>query len=210
MSKIFVVHFEDGFDLTDDLSRIKWLVEQSSNVKIRTLNDSWQAYLYGCFNHTKKKLSRLPFVAISLPRFEDVLKAPFYERIVLARTTRFFALVAEDHHVSISTKVMDVINFLDMFEYPLVQEFYTYDAALGAINLLLVPPVMAMGAYLKGEVPFIDELDERVSVFPYESWLDKNCELPPEKRFTPENCVVAPEEKEFALPLDLVELPSPK
>ena len=79
MSKIFVVNFEDGFDITTDLRRIKWVVEHSSNVKIRALNDSWQAYLYGCFNHTEKKLSRLPFVAVRLPRFEDVLKAPFYQ-----------------------------------------------------------------------------------------------------------------------------------
>ena len=97
MSKIFVVNFEDGFDITTDLRRIKWVVEHSSNVKIRALNDSWQAYLYGCFNHTEKKLSRLLFVAVRLPRFEDVLKAPFYERIVPARTTRFFALVAENY-----------------------------------------------------------------------------------------------------------------
>ena len=210
MAKFFIVNFEDGFDLTNDLSRIKWVMEQSSDVKIWTLNDSWQAYCFACLHHTKKKLSRLPFVAVSLPRFEDVLKAPFYERLVPARTTRFFALVAEDYHASISNDVMDIINFLDMFEYPLVKEFYTYDEALVAVNQFLVTPVMAMGAYLKGEVPLIDELDEKVSVFPYESWLKKNCELPPEKFFTPENCVVAPEEKEFALPLDLVELPSPK
>ena len=81
MSKIFVVHFEDGFDVTDNLSRIKCVVEQSSDVKIRTLNDSWQAYCFACLHHAKKKLSHFPFVAVSLPRFEDVLKAPFYERL---------------------------------------------------------------------------------------------------------------------------------
>ena len=209
MSKIFVMHFEDGFDITTDLRRIKWVVEQSSDVEIRTREDAWQAYLHACLHHAKKKLSRQPFVAVSLPKFEDVLKAPFYERIVPARTTRFFALVAENYHASISTKVMDVINFLDMFEYPLVKECYTYDEALGAVNLLLVTPVMAMGAYLKGDIPFIDELDESVSVFPYKSWLKQNCELPPEKLFTPAHCVASQDEKDFTVPLELVEPAAP-
>ena len=69
MSKIFVVHFEDGFDVTDNLSRIKCVVEQSSDVKIRTLNDSWQAYCFACLHHAKKKLSHFPFVAVSLQSF---------------------------------------------------------------------------------------------------------------------------------------------
>lgn len=104
---------------------------------------------------------------------------------------------------------MDVINFLDMFEYPLVNEFHTYDEAVGWINRVVLAPIMAMGAYLKSDVPFIDELDERVSVFPYESWLNQNCELPSEKFFTPAHCVVSQDEKDFTVPLELVEPAAP-
>lgn len=210
MTKFFVVNFEDGFDFTDDLKRVQYVLEKVSGVEIRMTDDEWRAYQYACCYHTAKKLLRNPFVMPTLPKFEDVLKAPFYERLVPTMAQRFFALVAYGYHVSVSTAIGGVVSFLDKFDYPRVKEFVSYDEAVGWINRVALTPIIAMGAYLKDNVPLIEDLDERVSVFPYESWLDQNCELPPEKRFTPENCVVAPEEKEFRLPLDLVELPSPK
>lgn len=210
MKRFFVINFEDGFDLTEDLKRVRYVLEKVSGVEIRIMNDEWQAYYCACFHHTAKKLLRDSFVTPTLPKLEDVLRAPFYERIVPTMAPRFFALIGAGYHVSISTAIADVINFLHECNYPRVKEFVSYDEAVGWINRVVLTPIMMMGAYLKSDVPLIEDLDEKISVFPYESWLDQNCELPPDKRFTPENCVVAPDEKEFTLPLDLVELPSPK
>lgn len=210
MHKIFVMNFEDGFDLTEDLKRVRYVLEKVSGVEIQTMNDEWRAYYFACFKHIQKKLLRNPFVMPTLPKLEDVLRAPFYERIVPTMTPRFFALIGNGYHVSVSTALSDVINFLNAFDCPRVKEFVSYDEAVGWINRVVLTPIRMMGAYLKSAVPLIENLDEKISVFPYASWLDQNCELPPDKRFTPENCVVAPDEKEFTLPLDLVELPSPK
>ena len=210
MQKFFVINFESGFDLTYDLDRVKYVIEKFPNIEIFQIDESWQAYRYACFRHTRKKLSRNPFSMPIMPKFEDVLRAPFYERIVPVRTPRFFALIAEGYHASISTDITVVVNFLTMFDCPCVKEFNTYDASLCWVNKIFLTPIISMGAYIKEAIPLIDELDDSVSSFPYESWLDQNCELPPDKRFTPENCVVVPEKKEFTLPLDLIELPSPK
>lgn len=210
MKKIFVINFESGFDLTDNLSRVKFVVEKFSSIMIQTMEDSWQAYCYACFHHATKKLLRNSFAMPIMPKFEDVLKAPFYDRAVSATTPRFFALIAEGYHAAISIDITVVINFLQMFDYPLVREFRTHEAALSWVNKIFLTPMISMAAYLKSEVPLIDELDDSVSSFPYETWLDQNCELPPEKRFTPENCVAAQKEIEFTLPLELVEPAMPK
>lgn len=209
MKRFFVVNFEDGFDLTDDFARIKYVIGKFSGVEIREIDEPWQAYCYACFRHTTKKLSRNQFVMPILPKFEDVLNAPFYERMTPVASPRFFALVAPGYKASIATDSNKVIDFLWSFESAVVKEFNNYEEALGWVNRFFIVPIIAMGAYLKEEIPLIDKLDDKVSQFPYQKWLEKNCDIPSEKRFTPDNCV-ALEEKEFILPLDLVELPSPK
>ena len=209
MEKLFVINFESGFDLTYDLKRVNYVIEKFPNIEIVQIDDSWRAYQFACVRHTRKKLSRNPFSMPIMPKFEDVLRAPFYERIVPVRTPRFFALIAEGYRAAISTNIIVVVNFLKIFDYPCVKEFNTYDDSLCWVNKIFLTPIISMSAYIKEGIPLIDELSDSVSAFPYESWLEKNCELPPEKRFIPENCVAAPE-KEFNLPLELVEPATPK
>lgn len=210
MERFFVINFEDGFDLTDDLTRINFVIRKFSGIEIREIAEPWQAYYYACFRHTTKKLSRNSFIMPILPKFEDVLNAPFYERITPVASPRFFALLAPGYKASIATDTNTVIDFLWNFESAVVKEFNNYEDSLSWVNKFFIIPIISMGAYLKAAIPLIDKLDDKISEFPYQEWLEKNCELPSEKRFTPENCVIAPEENEFTLPLDLVKLPSPK
>lgn len=207
MKKFFSVIFNDGFDITDRLERVHKVLNTFGGIEIHFSDDPWQAYYCACFRHTIKKLSLNPFIMPILPKFEDVLNAPFYERITPVASPRFFALLAPGYKASIATDSNTVINFLWSFERAAVKEFNNYEEALGWVNKIFIVPIIAMGAYLREEIPMIDKLDDKVSQFPYEEWLEKNCNLPPEKRFTPENCVESPQESEYILPLELVELP---
>ncbi len=56
MKRFFVINFEDGFDLTDDFARIKYVISKFSGVEIREIDEPWQAYCYACFHHTTKKI----------------------------------------------------------------------------------------------------------------------------------------------------------
>ena len=207
MRKFFVVNFDGGFDITNSLSRVEMVVSKFNGIEIHEANDLWLAYQQACIRYTAKKLSSNTFFMPTLPKFEDVVKAPFYERIIPITGSRFFALITDNYCASISTEILDIVNFLHYFNHCIVKEFSGYEEALNFINRIFLTPIISMGAYLKQDIPLIDELDNKVSQLPYSSWLDQNCELPPEKRFTPENCVKTPEEEEFTLPLDLVELP---
>ena len=145
-----------------------------------------------------------------LPKFEDVMQSPFYERKPQLPSTRYFAMVTSEYHATIATDVSSILNFLDSFDAPFVKEFACYDEAHGWINRLLLTPIIAMGAYLTADLPLIDGLDDTVTLLPYKAWLEKNCSLAPEKLFTPQNCVEQSDEKTFNLPLALIELPPPK
>ncbi|MBR3746961.1 MAG: hypothetical protein IKN27_08385 [Selenomonadaceae bacterium] len=210
MQKFFVINFDDGFDLTDRLERVQFDLKTFPGIEIQTVPDSWSAYRIACLKHTAKKLNHSPFVMPTLPRFEDVMPSPFYERIPQLPPTRYFAMATSDYHATIATDVSTVLNFLDSFNAPFVKEFTNYDAALYWINRIFTLPIIAMGAYLTADIPLIDGLDDKVTLLPYQSWLEKNCSLAPEQLFTPQNCVAQSDEQNFTLPLDLIELPPPK
>lgn len=210
MQKFFVINFDDGFDLTDQLERVQFVLNTFPNVEIQTVADSWSAYRTACMRHTAKKLNHAPFVMPVLPKFEDVMQSPFYERKPLLPPTRYFAMATSEYHATIATDVSSILNFLDSFDAPFVKEFACYDEAHAWINRLLLTPIIAMGAYLTADIPLIDGLDDKVTYLPYPSWLEKNCSLPPEQQFTPQNCVEQSDEQTFNLPLDLIELPPPK
>ena len=210
MKKFFVINFEDGFDLTDQLDRVQFVLNTFPSIEIQTVADSWSAYRIACLKHTAQKLNHSPFVMPTLPRFEDVSIAPFYERKPQLPPTRYFAMVTSEYHATIATDVSSILNFLDSFDAPFVKEFVRYDAALEWINRLLLMPIIAMSAYLTADLPLIDGLDDTVTLLPYKAWLEKNCSLAPEKLFTLQNCVEQSDEKTFNLPLDLIELPPPK
>ena len=210
MQKFFVINFDDGFDLTDRLERVQFDLKTFPGIEIQTVPDSWSAYRIACLKHTAKKLNHSPFVMPTLPRFEDVSIAPFYERKPQLPPTRYFAMVTSEYHATIATDVSSILNFLDSFDAPFVKEFVRYDAALEWINRLLLMPIIAMSAYLTADLPLIDGLDDTVTLLPYKAWLEKNCSLAPEKLFTLQNCVEQSDEKTFNLPLDLIELPPPK
>ena len=210
MQKFFVINFDDGFDLTDRLDRVQFVLKTFPNVEIQTVADSWSAYRLACLKHTTKKLNHAPFVMPVLPKFEDVMQSPFYERIPQLPSTRYFAMTTSNYHGSISQNIEDVLKFLNEFDAPFVKEFVCYDEGLSWINRLLLTPIIAMGAYLTADIPSIDGLDDNVTLLPYQSWLQKNCSLDPEQLFTPQNCVEQSDEQNFTSPLDLIELPPPK
>ena len=210
MQKFFVINFDDGFDLTDRLERVQFDLKTFPSIEIQTVPDSWSAYRIACLKHTAKKLNHSPFVIPTLPRFEDVMQSPFYERIPQLPPTRYFAMATSDYHATIAPDVSTVLNFLDSFNAPFVKEFVCYDEGLSWINRLLLTPIIAMGAYLTADIPLIDGLDDKVTLLPYQSWLEKNCSLAPEQLFTPQNCVAQSDEQNFTLPLDLIGLPPPK
>lgn len=210
MQKFFVINFDDGFDLTDRLERVQFDLKTFPGIEIQTVPDSWSAYRIACLKHTTKKLNHAPFVMPVLPKFEDVMQSPFYERIPQLPSTRYFAMTTSNYHGSISQNIEDVLKFLNEFDAPFVKEFVCYDEGLSWINRLLLTPIIAMGAYLTADIPLIDGLDDKVTLLPYQSWLEKNCSLAPEQLFTPQNCVAQSDEQNFTLPLDLIELPPPK
>ena len=209
MGKFFVVNFNDGFDITDRLERVNKVISNFGGVEVHVVDNPWLAYKHACMRHTAKKFLNNFFAIENLPKFEDVMKTPFYERMVPINSSRFFALVASGYHAAISTNFTDVINFLHGCHFPVVKEFISYEAALMWVNHIFLLPICSMSAYLKGNVQLIDALDNKISHLPYSDWINKNCDLPPEKRFTPENCVEPSQEGEYILPLELVELPPP-
>ena len=210
MQKFFVINFDDGFDLTDQLERVQFVLKIFPSVEIHTVADSWSAYRFACLKHTEKKLTYSPLVIPPLPRFEDVMQSPFYERKPPLPPTRYFAMATNYYCASISQNIEDVLNFLNDFDSPVVKEFACYDEAHSWINRLLLTPIIAMGAYLTDDIPLIDELDDKVTSWSYQSWLQKNCALAPEQQFIPQNCVEQSDEPSFTLPPDLIELPPPK
>lgn len=210
MQKFFVINFDDGFDLTDWLDRVQFVLNTFPGIEIQTVTDSWSAYCLACLKHTTKKLNHSPLLIPPLPLFEDVKQSPFYERKPQLPPIRYFAMATSDYHDAIATDVSSILNFLDSFDAPFVKEFTCYDDAQRWLNLLLLTPIIAMGAYLTDDIPLIDRLDDNVILLPYKAWLEKNCSLAPEKLFTPQNCVEQSDEKTFNLPLALIELPPPK
>lgn len=111
MQKFFVINFDDGFDLTDRLERVQFDLKTFPGIEIQTVPDSWSAYRIACLKHTAKKLNHSPFVMPTLPRFEDVMQSPFYERIPQLPPTRYFAMATSDYHATIATDVSTVLNF---------------------------------------------------------------------------------------------------
>lgn len=164
MQKFFVINFDDGFDLTDRLERVQFDLKTFPGIEIQTVPDSWSAYRIACLKHTAKKLNHSPFVMPTLPRFEDVMQSPFYERIPQLPPTRYFAMATSDYHATIATDVSTVLNFLDRFNAPFVKEFTNYDAALYWINRIFTLPIIAMSAYLTADIPLIDGLDDKVTL----------------------------------------------
>lgn len=164
MQKFFVINFDDGFDLTDRLERVQFDLKTFPGIEIQTVPDSWSAYRIACLKHTAKKLNHSPFVMPTLPRFEDVMQSPFYERIPQLPPTRYFAMATSDYHATIATDVSTVLNFLDSFNAPFVKEFTNYDAALYWINRIFTLPIIAMSAYLTADIPLIDGLDDKVTL----------------------------------------------
>ena len=41
MQKFFVINFEDGFDLTDQLERVQFVLNTFPGIEIQTVPDSW-------------------------------------------------------------------------------------------------------------------------------------------------------------------------
>ena len=58
MQKFFVINFDDGFDLTDQLERVQFVLNTFPSIEIQTVPDSWSAYQIACLRHTAKKLNQ--------------------------------------------------------------------------------------------------------------------------------------------------------
>ena len=54
MQKFFVINFDDGFDLTDQLERVQFDLKTFPGVEIQSVADSWSAYRTACLKHTAK------------------------------------------------------------------------------------------------------------------------------------------------------------
>lgn len=92
-TRIFRVNHLGGFILLQNTESLEWVVANNSNVQVVEKPSIQQAYVEACNQHVGDEWERNTYSQSLLPRFEDVLRAPYYAHGFVAQIRRFFATV---------------------------------------------------------------------------------------------------------------------
>lgn len=175
-TRFFRVNHIGGFTLLQNTESLEWVVANNSNVQVVETPSIEQAYAEACNQHVGDEWERNPYQQPLLPRFEDVLRAPYYAPGFVAQipSGRFFATVHRDY-IGIYDTVKNAVEFIDYFAPSGLKEFSTADAAKLWLNERFILPMLAMSAYVTEPIEYIKKLPLNTSVpVRYRQWWERN------------------------------------
>lgn len=175
-TRIFRVNHLGGFTLLQNTESLEWVVSNNSNVLVVETPSIKQAYVEACNQHVGDEWKRKPYQQPLLPRFEDVLRAPYYAPGFVAQipSIRFFATVHRDY-VGIYDNVQSAVEFIDYFAPSGLKEFSTVDDAKLWLNERFILPMLVMSAYVTDPIEYIKNLPLNSAVpVRYRQWWEHN------------------------------------
>lgn len=196
-SRSFCVNHQGGFTLLGNTQSLNWVVTNNSNVQVIEEPSLDLAYVRGCDQYVRDEWARNPYRQPLLPRFEDVIRAPFYAPGFVAQvpSSRFFATVHRDF-VGIYDNSQGAVEFIDYFAPSLLKEFSTIDDAKLWLNEKFILPMLAMSAYVTEPIEYLKNLPLNNAVpVHYLQWWQRNLPNVNNMPFTQPQFLLPPEEE---------------
>ena len=175
-TRSFCVNHLGGFTLLGNTESLNWTIANNSNVQVVEEPSLDRAYVRGCDQYVRDEWARNPYQQPLLPRFEDVLRAPYYAPGFVAQipSIRFFATVHRDY-VGIYDNVQSAVEFIDYFAPSGLKEFSTVDDAKLWLNERFILPMLVMSAYVSDPIEYIMSLPLNSAVpVRYRQWWEHN------------------------------------
>lgn len=172
----FCVNHLGGFTLLGNTESLNWTIANNSNVQVVEEPSLDCAYVRGCDQYVRDEWARNPYQQPLLPRFEDVLRAPYYAPGFVAQipSIRFFATVHRDY-VGIYDNVQSAVEFIDYFAPSGLKEFSTVDDAKLWLNERFILPMLVMSTYVTDPIEYIKNLPLNSAVpVRYRQWWEHN------------------------------------
>lgn len=175
-TRSFCVNHLGGFTLLGNTESLNWTIANNSNVQVVEEPSLDRAYVRGCDQYVRDEWARNPYQQPLLPRFEDVLRAPYYAPGFVAQipSSRFFATVHSDY-VGIYDNAQAAVEFIDYFAPSGLKEFSTVDDAKLWLNERFILPMLVMSAYVTDPIEYIKNLPLNSAVpVRYRQWWEHN------------------------------------
>ena len=155
-TRSFCVNHLGGFTLLSNTESLSWTISNNSNVQVVEEPSLDRAYVRGCDQYVRDEWARNPYQQPLLPRFEDVLRAPYYAPGFVAQipSSRFFATVHRDY-VGIYDNVKAAVEFVEHFKPSGLKEFSSADKAKLWLNERFILPMLSMSAYVTDPIEYI-------------------------------------------------------
>jgi len=172
----FCVNHLGGFTLLGNTESLNWTIANNSNVQVVEEPSLDRAYVRGCDQYVRDEWARNPYQQPLLPRFEDVLRAPYYAPGFVAQipSIRFFATIHCDY-VGIYDNVQGAVEFIDYFKPSGLKEFSSADDAKLWLNERFILPMLVMSAYVTDPIEYIKNLPLNSAVpVRYRQWWEHN------------------------------------
>ena len=172
----FCVNHLGGFTLLSNTESLSWTISNNSGVQVVEEPSLDRAYVRGCDQYVRDEWARNPYQQPLVPRFEDVIRSPYYAPGFVAQipSSRFFATVHRDY-IGIYDSVQGAVEFIDYFKPSGLKEFSTADAAKLWLNERFILPMLAMSAYVTDPIEYIMSLPLNTAVpVRYRQWWEQN------------------------------------
>lgn len=196
-SRSFCINHLGGFTLLGNTESLSWTIANNSNVQVVEETSLDRAYVRGCDQYVRDEWARNPYHQPLLPRFEDVLRAPYYAPrfVVQIPSSRFFATIHRDY-IGIYDNVQSAVEFIDYFAPSGLKEFSTIDDAKLWLNERFIVPILAMSAYVTEPIEYIKNLPLNTAVpVRYRQWWEQNLPAVNNMPFSQPQFLLPPEEE---------------
>lgn len=196
-TRIFRVNHLGGFTLLQNTEFLEWVVTNNSNVQVVEEPNLDRAYVCSCNRYVQDEWEQNPYQQPLLPRFEDVIRSPYYAPRFVAQTpsSRFFATVHFDY-IGIYDNVQGAVEFVEYFKPSGLKEFATVDEAKFWLNERFIVPMLAMSAYVTEPIKYIKNLPLNTAVpVRYRQWWKQNLPAVNNLPFSQPQFLSAPKEE---------------
>lgn len=146
--------YDGGFDVTNDLRRLRWDLECNSNVEVDRCSSYDEAYWKCCTKYSGRFLDKHSNVQYKFPKLLEIIENPYHEPSFKANVPqkRFFATMNPEWF-TIYDNIDNLMDFIIQLNLPfIIKEFEDYEAALKFINRRFMMYILSRSAYIHGDL----------------------------------------------------------
>ena len=158
---VYAVNYDNGFGITEDLSRVLFMVAEKSNISCKGFVDKNQAYVHACTiyaeNHARFEFPRsLPMPMLEAFSMNDMFNAPLGPPFLIHFEQRWFSVAIYENNICMGMALFNGIgqlaNFCKSHIISNFQEFPNEFLAKEWIWRQQMIPLIAMSAYISDPI----------------------------------------------------------